>query len=77
MTVKRLFTRRDFVRAVVEMSQYTASYREAFERVNAEYERLTGHPRYSSYESFRVAKHREQSRVYKRVQMPTLFQEDQ
>lgn len=72
--MKRIpFSRRDFVKAVIEKSSEFMTYREAFECVNSEFKQLTGVPRYASYESFRVAKHREQTR-YLRVQMPTLFE---
>lgn len=58
----RLSKRSTFVRRVVEEAANTRTYREAFDKVNAEYEEVFGRPRYGSYESFRVVKSQEQNR---------------
>lgn len=59
----RIFTRPDFVNAVIEASSQLPTYRAAFEYVNDIHEEITGHPRYESYESFRNAKHHEQRKT--------------
>ena len=61
-----LTDRKAFIKRVVEHSTNTNTYREAWERTENELEQAFGVRRYSSYESFRVSKCREQSELSNR-----------
>jgi hypothetical protein len=56
----QLINREKFVQRVIENSRETTTYREAYENVESEFFLTFGQRRFSSYESFRVAKHRVQ-----------------
>ena len=58
----RLIDRKVFVKRVIEHSQKTRTYKEAYEKTEAEFENVFGKNKYSSYESFKVGKHREQKK---------------
>ena len=61
--VVRLIDRSEFVKAVIEETANAQTYRDAFYRVNDAYESVVGRSRYADYQSFRVAKHREQRKL--------------
>lgn len=62
VTVHQLHTRRTFVRTVITLSAETPDIKTAFHLVNEAFEQATGQPRFADYNSFKVAKHREQSK---------------
>jgi len=69
----RLINRKEFVNRVIEHSIEKPSYKEAYEAAEKEFRVIYGRSRYSSYESFRVAKHREQNPEKKSNQLTFSF----
>ena len=59
----RLIHRTNFVERVLENSQNSETYKAAYFKTEEEYKEIFGKHRYSSYESFKVSKHRCQKKI--------------